>query len=242
MDDHIVSKLVELNRSFYDRFADDFAASRSTPQAGFYSILRWVPPEEKSRLLDVGCGNGRLASFLREAGRRFAYTGVDFSVGLLGHATVAPGDRLLERDLVAADALEGVGTFDTVFCLSTLQHIPGQANRLSLVRQMAACLTRDGVLVLGNWQFADSDRQRRKIRSWAEAGLSDKDVEPGDYLLSWQRGGYGLRYVSLIDEQATAALATAAKLELVEQFRADGREGNLNLYTVLRRQQQAPGV
>ena len=58
-------------------------------------------------------------------------------------------------------------------------------------------------------------------------------MEPGDFLLSWQRGGSGLRYVALIDEEATRRLATAAGLRIVDQYRRDGHEGDLNLYTVL---------
>ena len=53
------------------------------------------------------------------------------------------------------------------------------------------------------------------------------------YLLSWHRGGYGLRYVALLDEAETQRLADAAGLRVVAQFYSDGREGNLNLYTLL---------
>jgi hypothetical protein len=42
-----------------------------------------------------------------------------------------------------------------------------------------------------------------------------------------------LRYVCHIDETESELLAEAAGLEVLEHFRADGREGNLNLYVVL---------
>ncbi|MCA9980836.1 MAG: hypothetical protein KDD89_08385, partial [Anaerolineales bacterium] len=89
-----------------------------------------------------------------------------------------------------------------------------------------------GWLVLGNWQFLDSARQRRKIVPWSEAGLHPTDVEETDYLLSWSRGGTGFRYVTMIDEAATVVLAASANLDIVHQFRSDGRERNLNLYTI----------
>ena len=63
-------------------------------------------------------------------------------------------------------------------------------------------------------------------------GLSESDVESGDYLLSWQREGSGLRYVCSIDVDQTAALVDEAGLAIENQFRSDGREGNLNLYTI----------
>jgi hypothetical protein len=99
---------------------------------------------------------------------------------------------------------------------------------------MAGRLLADGRVVLSNWQFLGSDRQRRKVVSWETVGLSTNELEPGDYLLSWQRDGYGLRYVNNIGAEETMALANQAGLEVASQFRSDGREGNLNLYTVLK--------
>lgn len=235
MTEDVARTLVELNRVFYERFASDFAASRATPQAGFQRLLAWMPEDRSGRLLDIGCGNGRLVRYLRDAGYEVAYTGVDFSEQLLDHAAIGPGDRLVVRDLATDDSLRGLGQFETVVCLSTLQHIPGRRNRLLLMQQMVDCLAPGASLIIGNWQFTDSERQRRKIRPWSDVGLAADVVEPGDYLLTWQRGGYGLRYVALIDEEATLALANSCGLAIVDQFRADGREGNLNLYTVLRR-------
>ena len=122
--------------------------------------------------------------------------------------------------------------FDLIVCLSALHHIPRQARRQTLMRELAERLTPGGWLLLGNWQFLDSARQRRKIVPWAKAGLTAADVEKTDYLLSWSRGGKGFRYVAMIDETDTAVLAATANLHIVHQFRSDGREKNLNLYTI----------
>ena len=100
---------------------------------------------------------------------------------------------------------------------------------------MGAHLTQDGILLLCNWQFMDSERQRRKILDWREIGLDADDVEDGDYLLSWKRGGYGQRYACHIDAAQTNWLAAYAGLEIVAQYREDGRERNLTLYTLFRK-------
>ncbi len=230
MDEAIVRRLVALNEAFYGRFAAPFAESRAAPQPGYERLLAYAP-ESGGRVLDVGCGEGRFLRFLRSRGQGVDYTGVDFTAGLL-----ALGDtsgRLLRRDLSLPGSLDDLGHFDLIVCLSTLQHIPGSDNRARLMAEMGACLLPGAHLVLANWQFVGSQRQRRKIQPWSAAGLETSDVEAGDYLLSWQRGGRGLRYVTLVDEEATRRLAAAAGLRVVAQYRSDGREGDLNLYTIL---------
>lgn len=232
MDDDTARRLVELNRAFYETFAEPFAATRAEPQPGFARLAAALPPGPQT-LLDVGCGDGRFGRYLREQGLPLAYTGVDLTPGLLAHARSAPDDVLLVRDLSRAGALDGLPQYSCIACLSTLQHIPGHDRRAALMREMAAHLVPGGVLFLGTWQFLDSPRQRRKLRDWSLVGIDPGAVGPEDYLLSWQRGGDGLRYVAFLDRVATERLATAAGLEVHDAFRSDGREGNLNLYSIL---------
>jgi SAM-dependent methyltransferase len=228
----VMQQLINLNRAFYEQLAGPFAHSRLTPQPGFTRLLDWLPVPCR-RLLDVGCGNGRFGHFLRAQGVTAAYVGVDFSQPLLDKAVVPQNATFHVRDLSRPGCLDGLAHFDLVVCLAVMQHIPGRSNRRRLLEEMAACLTENGRIFLANWQFMDSPRQRRKLQDWSQIGLSPADVEANDYLLNWQRGGYGLRYVCQIDAEETADLARSVNLYPLTQFRSDGREGNLSLYTVL---------
>lgn len=231
MDTAVEQKLLSLNREFYDSLADPFAETRATYQPGF---ARLVPhfPQLADDWLDVGCGEGRFGRFLHGRLAISRYVGVDFTAALLKKAsTVVPGD-FLERDMSRPGFLAGLGDFDGIVCLAAMQHIPGQKNRIALLREMKEHLRLHGRILVSNWQFMDSDRQRRKIAKWSVVGLSAADVEAADYLLTWQRDGFGWRYVCYIDAKETAVLAAAAGLKIAAQFRSDGKEGNLNLYTV----------
>lgn len=233
MEAKIVARLLALNERFYAAMAGPFADSRRHPQPGYERLLSYLPAGAR-RLLDVGCGHGRWGQFLLARGAIQEYVGVDFNPTLLAQAAERTGGEFYRRDLSRPNCLADLGEFEAVACLSVAQHIPGRANRLRLLAEMGERLGEGGRLFLANWQFAGSPRQRRKIVAWSAVGLSDEDVEPGDYLLSWRRGGEGLRYAALIDAQETARLAADAGLVVVDQFRSDGREGNLNLYTILR--------
>lgn len=229
----IIQKLLTLNQTFYDSFAESFSQTRRPINPGFDGLLAALPGSPVD-LLDVACGNGRFGHYLRQKGALRSYAGVDFSGKLLQIAQEMAGGAVYQRDLSRPGSLAGLSQFDVVACLAALHHIPGRENRVQLLREMGERVREDGRIFLSTWQFMDSERQRRKVRDWSEIGLSAADVEANDYLLTWQRGGFSYRYACMIDEAETVALAQAAGLTVVEQFRSDGREGNLSLYSVLR--------
>lgn len=233
MEDEVKQKLLMLNQKFYDGLAEPFAQSRARPQPGFFRILDELP-EPCDYFLDVACGEGRMGRFLQARNKIRWYTGVDFSGELLTKAQAMTMGDFHRRDISQAGSLYGLGSYDGVVCLAAMQHLPGQDSRINLLNEMKVCLNPDGRIIISNWQFINSERQRRKIVPWDKVDINEDDIDANDYLLTWQREGFGLRYVCLIDEEETAIIAEAAGLEIVNQFLSDGKERNLSLYTVLK--------
>lgn len=231
-------RLLDLNRSFYERFAQAFADSRTVSQASLLRALSLIP--DGASVLDVGCGDGRAARALERLGRHVTYLGLDVSPSLISLARErAEGLSRVAARFVVADVaqddwplvLEG-RPFDYLLALALLHHIPDRDLRLRLMRQMADLLKPAGTLIVSTWQFLSDERLRRKMIPWQTIGMDEGQVEPGDYLLDWRRGGYGLRYCHLLGEAELRDLCEEAGLSLKEMFLADG---GLSLYAVAAR-------
>jgi SAM-dependent methyltransferase len=164
----------DLRREYQDvaRF-DTWAAGyeSSALQEAFYTrlhrhVLRFAAGLEPApaRMLDVGCGTGRL---LRTAAAEFPGTrlvGADISAGMLeqARAMAGPGEceafvRADSASLPFADA-----AFDLVTCTACSHHWPDPASVLSELCRITAA---GGLLVLAHLQgVAPWDRRGRGVR------------------------------------------------------------------------------
>jgi 2-polyprenyl-3-methyl-5-hydroxy-6-metoxy-1,4-benzoquinol methylase len=183
-----------------------------------------------------------LAWLLEERAVALEYVGVDANAQLLALAQAHTAElryvhaRFVQADLAQPDWSEELGSeFDIVTCLATLHHLPGYDLRRATMQRLAALAKVGGIVAISTWQFLTNPRFTAKLVDWAEVGVDAAQVEPGDALLPWQQGGYAVRYVHQIDMDEVRKLASAAGLEVEATYFADGKEGNLNLYAILRR-------
>jgi SAM-dependent methyltransferase len=198
--------------------------------------------------LDVGCGNGRLALLLDQERPGSTYVGVDAIPELIeearAQASQLPRTDVTFRvvDVTRQSWTEGLphAPFDCVVLLAVLHHIPDFNFRTRVLRDIAGILKLRGYAILSTWRFLAHQRMRRKIVDWHEIPIDESELEPGDYLLDWKRGGRGLRYCHMVDEEEVERLAVASGFVVRETFRAGGREGDLSLFAILDRAADTP--
>lgn len=239
MQPDIAQKIIDLNHQFYQSFATDFSETRGRLQIGVIKVLKRIPKD--SSVLDLGCGNGKVLLQLAESGFKGKYLGADFSLGLLEWAgkdqPAGFESTFIELDLTAPNWNEVLqpSPFSVICCFATLHHIPSDEIRLRLLKNIRKYLAPDGTLYLSVWQFTRSERLRKKILPWDTVGIKDDQVEEGDYLLDWKRGGIGTRYVHLYNPKELNHLADRSGFKIIESFDSDGEGGNLGLYQVWER-------
>jgi tRNA (uracil-5-)-methyltransferase TRM9 len=241
MDDTTRDALESLNREFYEKHAASFSATRDHAWPGWKRIASRLG-STPCRLLDAGCGNGRFARFLADAGLgKIDYTGVDSSAALLGLAGERLGDwttrsvRLVELDLLAAPP--PAREYDAIVLFGVLHHVPGFARRLELLSRLGSHLATGGFLAATLWRFGADARAAGNTVAFAAhpVRVDLAELEAGDRLLRW-RGEEGVvRYCHFVDDEEVRRLldgTRAAGLRVVDHFRSDGRSGDLNEYLV----------
>ena len=238
MDTRIVQQLLAINRKFYSEFARPFSETRSSAQTRLDRIVAYIGDAVK--LLDVGCGNGRLAERLEKEGKHVEYRGVDASPELIAIANERKTNwHRIAADFSVADitspnwnARLPADSFDIAAALAVLHHIPSFELRCQLFRDIRTRVKPGGMFVMTNWHFERNERLRKKIVPWQQVGLDESDVESGDALMTWERGGVGYRYCHLLTMSEVLRSAEQSGFQVVKQFYADA---DLNLYSVLRR-------
>jgi tRNA (uracil-5-)-methyltransferase TRM9 len=233
--------LILLNQQFYQTFAEPFSATRQQIQPGVRRIIAQIPAS--SRIIDLGCGNGKLWQRLVETGYRGEYFGLDFSTKLLetasqqadqirvGQPGVPPARfkkiDLTEKSWAEADVRSG---YDYVLAFAVLHHLPGESTVRQTLAQIHSLLVPGGKFIFSVWQFLNSPRLRQRIQDWSKIGLTQSQVEPGDYLLDWRQGGQGLRYVHHFTTDELMRLSATSGFTCVEEFLSDGKGDNLSNY------------
>lgn len=187
-------------RAAYDAIAPTYAATFPTtePEAAVDlamvdHFIRLLGERGGSRVLDAGCGTGRMARHLTDRG--LAVTGVDLSPGMLAMAGRDHPD-LDVREGSLLDLPFGAGTFDGVLCWYSLIHLTDDELPVALAEVVR--VLRPGGLVLVAFQVGDGafDVGRR---------LSDRGHDVT--LVRHQRGTK-----QVLDALATAGLVKEARL------------------------------
>lgn len=171
--------LLTLSKNEYDEFAKEFSDSRQYFWRELEFLKNYVQPN--GAVLDIGCGNGRLVDLFE--GTNLHYTGVDFSTELITIAQKTRGDKGTFRDASALSLPFADNTFDTVFSIAVLHHIPGKQNRQQFVSETFRVLKPNGTCVLTTWNTLQWKFAKPHLMHSFKKICGFSDLDFGDMLI-----------------------------------------------------------
>lgn len=243
MDTTTAHKLNMLNQEFYRQHAASFSSTRSSSWQGWEKLRPEI--ERASTVLDIACGNMRFEKFAKtlESASCTKFYCVDSCLEL---APGMPDVRFQELDVVQV-CIEQAGlaasldcpACDLVVSFGFIHHIPGFEARRHFIDALLEMTVQGGAVALSFWCFMRDDRLARKALSTTGLAMEKLGLtlDENDYFLGWQEDPTAFRYChSFSDDEIQKLLASVSSVcEQEICYRADGRNGLLNTYVVLRR-------
>lgn len=210
-------EILGLVKRNYQEIAENFDLTRKKPLGT--EILRFAAGiKDGDRILDAGCGNGRLLGAL--SGKDSAYFGIDNSQELIDLAIRNyPGHNFQIADVLTLDHWPETG-FSSIFSLAVWQHIPSRELRLEFLRQMARKLAPDGRLVISVWNMWRQSKYRRLLlrNCWLKI-IGRNGLDYNDLIFPWKnsRGeAVSERYYHAFTKKEIRKLVRLSGLRLVE--------------------------
>jgi len=184
MDTNTAKKLLDKTKSDYAKIVVGFDETRSNAPHFRADLGQLVSLVEKGdKILDLGCGNGRLYKFLQF--REAEYLGVDNSEPLIAKAR----EKFPDAKFLVGDALD-LGflvneKFNKIFLVATLQHIPSGDLRLKVLENIREVLTTDGMLIMTNWNLYQPKYLPQIIKYSSLRAARRMKIDRGDIFIPW---------------------------------------------------------
>lgn len=215
MNKSYAQKLVDKTQQDYNQLAKEFSATRAFAWEELKDLIQHVKPQNK--ILDAGCGNGRLFQLLRH--KNINYLGIDNSQSLISEAKQKyPNASFQIMDLLNMQFEPE--TFDIIFCIAALQHIPSKKFRLQVLRDFNHFLKPNGLLIMTNWNLWQKKYFFNTLKfSLLSLAGKYKELDLKDIYMPWRaRFGTVDRYYHAFTPKELNCLLKQANFKIIKSY------------------------
>lgn len=199
-------KLIKKTQDYYEQRARDFSASRQRDWPLFISFANYI--KKGDRVLDLGCGNGRLYPLVSQKGAE--YLGLDESASLLSEAKkMYPQGKFFAGDILD---LKVKDKFDAIFLIAVLHHISSVKLRQEALCNAAKLVKAGGLVLFTNWNLFQGKFCSLRLRYNLKKVLGKNKMDFNDILYKEKRYYHGFT------KREIARLLQNAGLRIVENY------------------------
>ena len=124
------NEIINQNREVYDIIAPLFASTRQYLWDDLKPFVEYLKPNLK--VLDLGCGTGRLYHLFAKFQDSIDYVGLDQSEGQLAQSKIYfPNNKYIQAEMTKLPFADA--SFDMIFCIATFLSIIFSLNALNII-------------------------------------------------------------------------------------------------------------
>ncbi|MFH1661656.1 MAG: methyltransferase domain-containing protein [Candidatus Falkowbacteria bacterium] len=184
------NNLLKIVKRNYNEIADDFSETRKKklwPELiKLAGAVKDGDPSTSSgqvKVLDVGCGSGRLLEAFKN--KKINYLGIDDSEKLINLAK-KKNQNFIVGNILELNKISELN-FNYVFCIAVLHHLPGKDLQINALKQLKNKITPDGKIILTVWNLWSQLKFRKLILKFYLLKLIGKNkMDAGDILFDWK--------------------------------------------------------
>ncbi|MCF7795484.1 class I SAM-dependent methyltransferase [Patescibacteria group bacterium] len=152
--------IIDKTSKDYDKISTHFNQTRKKKNWLYFKIFDEYIKEiyskkgKKLRILDAGCGNGRIIEYLNSLGIEYDYLGIDNSK----HQIESARNNYKNKPNVKFEFgnildIKNKEEFDAIFCIAVFHHMPSQETREKVENEFYRVLKKDGYIFMTNWNL-----------------------------------------------------------------------------------------
>ena len=161
-------EILEKVKNDYNIISSNFNVTRQNDWREFDLFKKYIleylflkPKNYKLKVLDIGCGNGRLINFLKLLGINYEYKGIDNSEGQINEALKnTEANRVNKKNSIHFEMGDILNLsnfkeeeFDIVFCIAIFHHLPSKETRNKGLKNIYRVLKKEGLLMMTSWNL-----------------------------------------------------------------------------------------
>ncbi|HCP08611.1 MAG TPA: hypothetical protein DIT25_02320 [Candidatus Moranbacteria bacterium] len=184
MDSESVKKILKDTELGYDRMSQKFSETRKFFWRGLEFIKDYA--KEGDRVLDFGCGNGRLVELF--ADKNIDYIGVDASQGLIDQAKSKYPDKALNFQKISAsqDSLPFEDVFfNTAYSIAVFHHFPKEHSK-KMTQELYRITKSGGYVIVTVWNIWQKKYIKNILKNWVNKLIGRSDLDWNDCHISFK--------------------------------------------------------
>lgn len=217
MKKRVADSLLGQVQADYNLIAEHFSQTRNRQ---WYEVSFLVHQYMKAgeRILDLGCGNGRIAEVIDEI--KGQYVGMDVSSKLVEQAQkLHPNQEFVVGSMMQLPFEDA--SFDHVMMIASFHHIPSRAYRAQVLKEVRRILKPGGFLIMTNWNLHQLKFLPLRWKFNLQTLLRQNEMDWNDTLVPWknaQREIKAQRYYHGFTRPELRRLARMTNFSIVDQY------------------------